>query len=93
MARSAVVLSFSLPQQHVDQVARAKALAGAVAGCQRLYGGLGAVPGLDRLQAGVAIAALTLMRLAEMGENRLPAAAGAFADPQQRIELGALDPL
>jgi hypothetical protein len=33
------------------------------------------------------------MRLAEMRKDRLPAAGGGLADGEQRIELGALDPL
>ena len=71
----------------------AEALAGAVDGGHGLDRGLGAVPAFDRRAAGVAIAAIAGMRLAEMGEDRLAAAFGGLADAEQRIELAVLDAL
>ena len=55
--------------QHVDQVTRAEALAGAVDRRQRLARGFGGVPGLRRLQAVVAVAA-RLAGLAEIVQQR-----------------------
>ena len=82
-----------LADQHVDDMAGAEALAGAIDRGQRLDRGVGAVPGLDRREAGVAVAAVAGMGLAEMGEDRLAAAAGGLADAEQRVELAALDAL
>ncbi len=80
-------------EQHVDDMSGAEALARAIDGGQRLDRRLRAVPGLDRLQAGIAAAAIARMRLAEMRKDRLAAARGGLADRQQRVELGALDAL
>src|SRR3546814_781733 len=71
----------------------AEPLAGAVDCRERLDRSVRAIPGLDRLQAGIAIAAAALMCLAEMGKDRLPPASRSFADPQQGVELGTLDAL
>src|SRR5690606_31124519 len=79
--------------QDVGEVGRAEALAGAVHAGQGLARGLGAVPGLGRGQAVVAVAAAARVRLAEPAEQRLPAAGGGFAVADQRIELAALEPL
>ena len=82
-----------LAGQHVDDVAGAEPLAGAVDGGHRLDGDLGAVPAGDRGEAGIAIAAAAGMGFAEMGEDGLAPAVGGFADGEQRLELGALDAL
>src|SRR5690606_27491512 len=80
-------------EQHVDQMSGTKTLAGTVNRGKRLDRGFRAVPGLDRLQTGIAVAAPAGMRLTEVGEDRLAPAARRFADRKQRIELGPLDAL
>src|SRR5690606_3929210 len=82
-----------LAHQHVDDMPRAEALAGAVDGGKRLDRGVRAVPGLDRVAAGVAVAAAARMGLAEMLEDRLAATVGCLADGEQRGELAVLDAL
>ena len=91
--RTARSRSVSLAAQHVDQVRGAEALAGAVHARQRLLRGYGAVPGLRRLQAVVAVAAVA------PGSPRRssPAAAwrrqrGGLAVAEQRVELAPLQP-
>ena len=74
-------------KEHIDQMAGAEAFAGAVDGGERLDGGIRAVPGLDGFDAGVAVAAIAGMHLAEMGKDRLAAAVGRLADGEQRGEL------
>src|SRR5690606_9976935 len=57
------------PHEDIDDMAGAEALAGAVDRGERLDGRFRAVPGLDRVAAGVAIAAVPGMALAEMGKD------------------------
>jgi hypothetical protein len=82
-----------LAQQHIDQVADAVALAGAEHRRQRLAGRLGGVPGLDAVDAVVAVAAGLLQHFVEVGQQRLAAAAGFFAQRQHGVELVLLDAL
>src|SRR6266704_644439 len=62
-------------EQHVDHVPRAEALAGAIDAGQRLLRGHRAVPYPRRIQTVVAVTARPA-RLAEVGEQPDPAAAG-----------------
>src|SRR5690606_31622138 len=72
-----------LAHQHVDDMPGAKALAGAVDRGEGLDRGVRAVPGLDRVAAGVAVAAAAGMGLAEVLEDRLAAAVGRLADGEE----------
>ncbi len=81
-----------LAAQHVDDMHGAEALTGAVDRRERLLRGDGRVPGLGRLEAGVAVAARSA-RLAEVGEQAHATAARRLAQAEQRIELGGADPL
>ena len=83
--------SFVLAAQHVDHVAGAEALAGAVDRRERLLRQLGAVEALGRLQADVAVAAGLGALLAEIAEQHLPPAARGLAVAEQRVELLPLD--
>ena len=82
-----------LPEQHIDQVHDAKALTGAMHARERLLGDHRRVPGFRLGEAGVAVAAGLRQRLAEVGQQRLPAAAREFAQAQHRIQLVPLDAL
>ena len=77
--------------QHVDDMGGAEALARAIDSGERLLHQLGAVDRFGRLQAGVAIAAGLLQRLAEIGQQHLAAAARGLAIADQSLELAALD--
>ena len=79
--------------QHVDDVARAEALPGAVHARERLACRLGRIPGLRRHDAVVAVAAGVGVFLAEVGEQRLPPAGRQLAETQQGVELSHLDAL
>src|SRR5690606_8470292 len=79
--------------QHVGEVRRAEALAGAVDAGQGLAYRLGAVPGLGRRQAVVAVAAVARMRFAEPAKQGLPAARGGFAVADGGVGLASLRPL
>src|SRR5262249_17421168 len=78
--------------QHIDHVAGAEALSRAVDAGERLAHGLAAVEGLGRLQAGIAVAAGLIQRLAEIGEQHLATAARRLAIADERLELAPLDP-
>jgi hypothetical protein len=80
-----------LAQQHVGEIGDAEALIGAVDARQRLLRRDGAVPGLHRGQAGVAVAAGRGQRLAEVVEHDATAAFGALAQADQGVELVQLD--
>src|SRR5690606_23526326 len=73
-------------EQHIDDIGLPETLAGAVDAGQRLLRGNRAVEQLRRLGAGVAIAA-RLAAVAEIGQERLPAAPGRLGQPEQRVEL------
>src|SRR5690606_31756698 len=70
--RGLVVL---VAHEHIDQMSGAEALAGPVDRGKRLDRGIGSVPGVDRLETGVAIAAIARMGFAKMRQDRLAAAA------------------
>src|SRR4029079_4400569 len=76
-----------LAAQYVDQVAGTKALAGAEYARQGLARRLGGIPGLRRLQAGIAIAAMCAL-FAEIVEQSHASAACGLAQSQQRFKLG-----
>ena len=82
-----------LAQQHVDQVAHTIALAGAKHCRQGLARRLGSIPGLDVVDAVVTVPARLLEDFIEVGQQRLAAAAGFFAQRQHGIELVLLDAL
>src|SRR5438270_14070562 len=73
-----------LAGQHVDEMADAEALAGAVDRRDRLLRRDRPVPALDRGEAGVAIAAGPVPRLAEVGEQDLAPARSGLAVGEQR---------
>ena len=81
-----------IADQHIGQMLGAEALAGAHDGGERLLRGDGTVDDLGTIAAEIAIAAW-LCGLAEIGQQRLPAAARRFAQRHQRVEALALDPL
>jgi hypothetical protein len=81
----------SIADQHVDQVMRAEALAGAVHRRQCLLRGDRAVPAGDRRAAIVAIAAGRMIALAEIAEEGLAPARHGLAKPDQRLGFLALD--
>ena len=74
-------------------MARPEALAGAVDRGEELDRDVGAVIGLDGVEAAVAVAAGAGVPLAEMVQDRRAPARGRLADAEQRVELGALDAL
>ena len=74
-------------EQHIDQVMNAETLAGAVHARHRLLRGLGAVPGLRRLQAVVAVAARGVGGLAEILEDGAAAAGGQFAQANHGLQF------
>src|SRR5690606_22953205 len=76
--------------QHVDQVRGAEALAGAVDAAQGLARGFGAVPGLGRRDAVVAIAAGPRQGLAKIVQQYLAAATHGLAVTDQCVELAVL---
>ncbi len=80
-------------EQNIDEVAGTEALSRSVDRRHRLDRGIRPIPGFHGFQAGIAVAAISTMGFAEVLEDRLPAAAGRFANAKQRIELGALDTL
>ena len=55
-----------LPLQNIDDVVHSEPLTGAVDAGEGFLGRLGAVPGRDRLEAGVAISARLLQLVAEV---------------------------
>src|SRR6185437_16939644 len=75
-----------LAAQHADQMHGAKALAGAVDGGQRLARSVRRIPGLRRVDAGVAVAAGPA-RLAEIIEQPHTPASGRLAQAEQDVEL------
>src|SRR5690606_16749761 len=79
--------------QHVDQVRSPEALAGAVDAAERHARRFGGIPGFRRLQAVVAVAAGTVVRLAEVAQQHLAAAAHAFAVADQGVELAVFQAL
>src|SRR6185295_6228802 len=79
-----------LAAQHVHEVHRTEALAGAVDGGERLARGLGGVPGLRRLEASIAIAARHAL-FAEVVEQPHAPASGRLAQAEERIELRERD--
>ena len=79
--------------QYLDQVIHAKALAGAVHRAEGHAGGLGAVPGVRRLKAAVAIAAGLVELVAKVIEQGLAPATGDLTQPQHGIEAMLLGPL
>src|SRR5690606_33623087 len=80
-ARDALV---RLAEQHVEQVLRAEALAGAVDAREQLLYGNGGVEGRRRFEAVVAVAAPPLRRvfLAEIGEQPGAPAAGGLGQAE-----------
>src|SRR5690606_1168640 len=64
--------------QHVHDMAGAEALPRAVDGGEHLDRRIGTVPGLGRIEAGIAITAIAGVILAEMHEQRLAAAGSRF---------------
>ena len=80
-----------LAQQHIDQVADAEALAGAVHTGERLLRRHRGVPCLRRGEAGIAVAAGFIHLVAEVGQQRLAAAAGELAVAQHALQLLCLD--
>jgi hypothetical protein len=67
------------PHQHIDEIGGAETLPGAVHRGQRLLRQHGAVHRLRRADAVIAIATRLRLPLAEIGEQRLPAAARQLA--------------
>src|SRR3954468_24705183 len=82
----------ALAAQHVDDVHRAEALAGAIYAGEELLCRDRAIEGRRRIEADVAVAARR-DRLAEIAEQPRAAALGAFAKAEHRVELGRLDAL
>ncbi|KAF5037066.1 hypothetical protein DSECCO2_568620 [anaerobic digester metagenome] len=82
-----------LAGQHVGQVPDPEAFAHAKNVGQGLLGRHGAVPGLDGVQARVAVAAGLGEVLAEVAQQDLTPAAGRFAVAQQRRQLLLLEAL
>ena len=76
-------------EQQVDQITLAEALAGAADRRQCLLGGDGAVPGRDRLEAGVAVAAGRRQGFPEVLQEDLAAYTCLVAE--QRAQLVLLD--
>ena len=72
--------------QHIDQVVDPEALPGAIDRAQGLARGLGAVPGIHRLQAGITIATGRRQRVAEVLQQGLPAAGGDLAQAQHGVQ-------
>ena len=83
----------ALTQQNIDEIVHPEALIGTVHAGERLAGGLGTVPRVDGLQAGVAVAAGCLHHLVEVGEQNLAPAAGHLAVAEHRLQLAPFDPL
>ena len=95
--RQAIMAEFQdrvgvLADEHVGQVLGAEALAGAHDGGERLLRRDRAVDHLGAVAAEIAIAA-RLRGFAEIGQQRLPAAARRFAQRDQRVEPLAVDAL
>ena len=86
------IASVVFADQHFGQVLGAEALAGAHDGGQRLLRRDSAVDHLGAVAAEIAIAA-RLRRLAEISEQRLPAAARRLAQRNQRVEPLPVDAL
>src|SRR5262245_3029487 len=80
-----------LSEQQVDQITLAKALAGAADRRQCLLGGDGAVPGRDRLEAGIAVAAGRGEGFPEVLQEDLAATPCRLAIAEQRAQLVLLD--
>src|SRR4030095_15671804 len=77
--------------QHVGDMLRPEPLAGAVDRRERLLRRDRTVPACRRVAAIVAIAAGRVVALAEIAEQRLPAARHRFAKADQRLAFLALD--
>jgi len=76
-----------LADQHVTQMSRAEALPGAVNAGQRHLRGLGGIPGIHRLQAVIACAAVARMFFAEIAQHGLVTASGGFAVAEQGVQF------
>ena len=63
-----------------------KSLLGSVGDTQRHAGGLSAIPGIGRLQAGVAVSASLLHSFAEIGKQGLSSTTGNLAQTQHGIK-------
>ena len=82
----------ALAQQNRDDMRLPEALTGAIDAGEKLLGGNGAVEGLGRVEADVAIAARVAV-VAEIAQQHLSAALAGFRKAQQRVELAVLRPL
>ena len=82
-----------LTDEHVDQIIHAEALAGAGNAGHGLPRGLGAVPGLRRVQAIVAIPAVRPRLFPKVGANGPATARGEFAQADHGFQLLVLHPL
>ena len=78
-------------EQHIDQMVRAKALAGAVDRGERLLRGDGAVPARRPGCGNCRNCRRAVVALAEIAEQGLAAADDGFAKPDQRLGFLALD--
>ena len=81
------------PPEHVGQVSRAEHLARAIHAGERFLACLGRVPGCHWSKTVVAVAAAFGEGLAEVGEQRLPAAAGQLAVAEHGVQLADLQTL
>ncbi|MNV33371.1 hypothetical protein D3C71_1247380 [compost metagenome] len=82
-----------LAQQYIHQVPDAVALTGAVDRRQRLTRRLGGIPGLHAVDAVVAMTAGLGHVFVEVGQQRLPTAAGFFTEREHGVELVLLQTL
>ena len=82
-----------LTDEHVDQVGHAEAFAGAGDAGHGLLRSLGAVPGLRRVHAIIAIAAGLSRLFAEVGADGAAAAGGEFAQAHHGFQFLVLHPL